>query len=170
MVSASRHFAHYYSDKVVKRTKWSIFVPGAKGRQRWLVPHRLRPTTLHVLQLHHRAVIVALKATHKAVFRLVLGSHILESFRISSCAVVALRFVVKGGRHEPGIVTGRRCTVQIFFLLGESFPLNRCTGQQVVELGKYFLVYTSALTRERISYVDVDVRKLPCKINFLRLP
>jgi hypothetical protein len=44
MVSASRHFAHYYSDKVVERTKWSIFVPGAKGGQRWLVPHRLRPT------------------------------------------------------------------------------------------------------------------------------
>jgi hypothetical protein len=43
MVSASRHFAHYYSDKVVERTKWSIFVPGAKGGQRWLVPHPIAP-------------------------------------------------------------------------------------------------------------------------------
>lgn len=59
MVSASRQFAHYYSDKVVERTKWSIFVPGAKGVQRWLVPHRLRTTKVHVLRPHHRAVIVA---------------------------------------------------------------------------------------------------------------
>jgi hypothetical protein len=43
MVSASRHFAHYYSDKVAERTKWSIFVPGAKGGQRWLVPHPIAP-------------------------------------------------------------------------------------------------------------------------------
>jgi hypothetical protein len=27
-VSASRRFAHYYSDKVAERTKWSIFVQG----------------------------------------------------------------------------------------------------------------------------------------------
>lgn len=31
-VSASRRYAHYYSDKVVERTKWSIFVQGRQRR------------------------------------------------------------------------------------------------------------------------------------------
>jgi hypothetical protein len=56
MVSASRHFAHYYSDKVVKRTKWSIFVPG-QGRTKVACATPIAPKSN--LELHHRAVIVA---------------------------------------------------------------------------------------------------------------